>query len=65
MFSLNKKLNFLQVTAECVEKIIKKDMTHPLTGQSLQVKYPALVAEWPKTLFFNILPNEYFDSIKG
>ena len=24
------------VTVECVEKIIKKDMTHPLTGQKLE-----------------------------
>ena len=24
------------VTSECVEKIIKKDMTHPLTGQTLK-----------------------------
>lgn len=24
------------VTVECVEKIIKKDMIHPLTGQKLQ-----------------------------
>ena len=26
------------VTVECVEKIIKKDMIHPLTGQSLKEK---------------------------
>ena len=26
------------VTVECVEKIIKKDMRHPLTGQSLEEK---------------------------
>ncbi len=24
------------VTVECVEKIIKKDMSHPLTGQTLK-----------------------------
>ena len=24
------------VTVECVEKIIKKDMSHPLTGQALK-----------------------------
>ena len=26
------------VTMECVEKIIKKDMVHPLTGQTLKEK---------------------------
>ena len=26
------------VTVECVEKIIKKDMVHPLTGQTLKDK---------------------------
>lgn len=26
------------VTMECVEKIIKKDMIHPLTGQTLKEK---------------------------
>ena len=31
------KLSF-QVTQECVEKIIRKDMRHPLTGQSLKEK---------------------------
>ena len=27
-----------QVTQECVDKIIRKDMRHPLTGQSLKEK---------------------------
>ena len=36
--SLRWIIGYFQVTQECVDRIIRKDMRHPLTGQSLKEK---------------------------